>query len=167
MTIQVDGFEFDFTNARNVFVFDETDNSKATYHGLSHAMKAVDLVVELDSDYLFVEVKDFHDPEQYLESKSFDHLREVLKYKYRDTFIYRLAERKADKPVHYCCLLTLDNALISLMNKEMRKQLPCGTPISRWRLPVAAGCAVLNEERWNKNFPKWPVRRIAGGATHP
>lgn len=167
MTIQVDGFEFDFTNARNVFVFDEADSTKATFHGLSHAMKAVDLVVELENDYLFVEVKDFYSPDEYLEGKPFNHLREDLKYKYRDTFIYRLAEERTDKPVRYCCLLTLENALVSRMNKEMRKQLPCGIPISRWQMPVAAGCVVLNEERWNKNFPKWPVRRIAGGATHP
>ena len=47
MKIACDGFEFDFTDAVNVFVFDEKDKAKATYHGLSHAMKAVDLIVEL------------------------------------------------------------------------------------------------------------------------
>jgi len=47
MSIEVDGFEFDFTDAIDVFVFDEKDKTNPMYHGLSHAMKAVDLIVEL------------------------------------------------------------------------------------------------------------------------
>ena len=50
----VDGFELDFQDAVDVFVFDEKDKSLPTYHGLSHAMKAVDLIVELETAYLFV-----------------------------------------------------------------------------------------------------------------
>ncbi|MGB5157331.1 hypothetical protein [Desulfobacterium sp. N47] len=64
MKVNTDGFEFDFTDAIDAFVFDEKDNSKQTYHGLSHAMKAVDLIVELENEYLFVEVKDFHAPNE-------------------------------------------------------------------------------------------------------
>ena len=123
MRIEVGGFEFDFTDAIDVFVFDESDKSKPTYHGLSHAMKAVDLIVELDDAYLFVEVKDFYSPKDYQENKNFNHLRETLKGKYRDSWLYRWAEKKVDKPIHYLCLLTLENALVSRMNKEMQKQL--------------------------------------------
>ena len=54
MRIAVDGFELDFTDAIDVFVFDEADSTKPRYHGLSHAMKAVDLIVELETAYLFV-----------------------------------------------------------------------------------------------------------------
>ncbi len=38
MKIAVDGFEFDFQDAIDAFVFDEKDRSSPTYHGLSHAM---------------------------------------------------------------------------------------------------------------------------------
>ena len=162
MKIEVDGFEFNFTDAREVFIFDEKDEAKPTYHGLSHAMKAVDLIVELENEYLFVEVKDFHSPDDYqLKDGYFNHLRETLKYKYRDSFLYRWAEGKTDKAIHYLCLLTLENTLISRMNKELRKQLPPGKPIPRWQNKIANTCVVLNEERWNSNFPKWPVRRIS------
>ena len=159
MKVSTDGFEFDFTDAINAFVFDEKDKRLPTYHGLSHAMKAVDLVVELENEYLFVEVKDFHGPDDYQGKDHFNHLREVLKYKYRDSFLYRWAENKIDKPIYYLCLLTLDNALISRMNKEVRIQLPPGLPIDRWEKEIAQGASVLNEERWNKKFPKWPVSR--------
>jgi len=157
----VDGFEFEFKDAVDVFVFDEKNKDLPTYHGLSHAMKAVDLVVELETGYLFVEVKNFHAPDDYQDGDYFNHLREVLKYKYRDSFLYRWAEKKTDKPIDYLCLLTLDNALISRMNKEMRVQLPPGHAIERWKRAIANRCVVLNVERWNHNFPKWPVNRIA------
>lgn len=124
MRVSADGFEFDFTDAVDAFIFDEKDKHLPTYHGLSHAMKAVDIVVELENGYLFVEVKDFHNPNEYQDKNHFNHLTEVLKYKYRDSFLYRWAENKVEKPIYYLCLLTLDNALTSRMNKEIRIQLP-------------------------------------------
>ena len=45
MKIEADGFSFDFTNA--VDVFDEKDKNQSHYYGLSHAMKAVDIIIEL------------------------------------------------------------------------------------------------------------------------
>ncbi len=65
MKIEVDGFSFDFTDAIDAFIFDEKNKNKAHYHGLSQAMKAVDIIVELDNDYLFIEIKDFHAPDDY------------------------------------------------------------------------------------------------------
>ena len=159
MRMTVDGFDFDFMDAIDAFVFDEKDKNLPTYHGLSHAMKAVDIIVELENDYLFIEVKDFYSPDDYKNGDCFNHLRNVLKYKYRDTFLYRWAERKIDKPVRYICLLTLENALISRMNKEIRIQLPLSRPVERWERSIVDSCVVLNEERWNQNFPKWPVSR--------
>ena len=123
-------------------------------------MKAVDIIVELEETYLFIEVKNFHDPSSYHDSESFNYLRESLKYKYRDTYLYRLAEKKLDKPVRYLCLLTLENPLISRMNKEMRIQLPVGMPVARWKDTLVDTCSVLNVERWNHNFPKWPVQLL-------
>lgn len=159
MRMTVDGFDFDFMDAIDAFVFDEKDKNLPTYHGLSHAMKAVDIIVELENDYLFIEVKNFYSPDDYQSGDCFNHLRNVLKYKYRDTFLYRWAERKIDKPVRYICLLTLENALISRMNKEIRIQLPLSRPVERWERSIVDSCVVLNKERWNHNFPKWPVSR--------
>ena len=44
MRIIADGFAFDFTDALDVFIFDEKDKTRPTYHGLP--MKAVDLIAE-------------------------------------------------------------------------------------------------------------------------
>ena len=98
MKIVADGFVFDFTDARHVFVFDETDRTKATYHGVTR-MKAVDIIVELEHHYLFVEMKEMYDPERYTQER-------------------------------------MDNTY----------------------------CQVVNMERWNAAFPKWPVRRWVAGS---
>ncbi len=171
MKIEADGFSFDFTDALDVFVFDEKDKQRPYFHGLTHAMKAVDLIVELENGYLFVEMKDFHDPEAYdfrnattdnkQPQKEFNHLCQSLIQKYRDTWLYRWAEGKLDKPVHYVCLLTLENALISRLNKELRLRLPVGTAGPRWTQHIAASCAAVNLERWNQNFTAWPVESVA------
>ncbi len=178
MKIDADGFSFDFTDASNVFIFDEKDKSNPRYHGLSHAMQAVDLIVELENNYLFVEVKDFHAPDDYnfknaitedegkQRQEYFSHLRNVLKHKFRDSWLYRWAENKTEKPVRYLCLLTLDSALISVMNKELRKQIPVGIAGPRWTGELARACVVVNLDLWNNNFPKWPVSRTAVAAEH-
>ena len=45
----------DFTDALDVFVFDEKDKKKPTYHG--QPMKAVDMIAEFPEAYVFVEMK--------------------------------------------------------------------------------------------------------------
>lgn len=167
MKIDADGFSFDFTDALNVFVFDEKDKSKPTYHGLP--MKAVDIVVEFDKAYVFVEMKDLNDPSSYdtklfttdkeLEAKraGFNWLKNYLKYKYRDSYLFRHAEHKVDKPIHYICLLTFDNALNTIMRKALQKELPVGRASRRWNQEIVKSCQVVNVDKWNDNFPKWPV----------
>ena len=160
MIVECDGFEFDFTDALDVFIFDEKDKQKTNYHGLSHAMKAVDIVVELQDYYLFIEVKDFYEPESYTDPKFFSHLCEALKYKYRDSWIYRWCEHKTDKPIKYLCLLELENALLGRVSKELRKQIPVGKASPRWIEEICNDCNVLNFEIWNQRFTAWKVKRI-------
>ena len=90
MKISADGFEFDFTDALDAFIFDEADKTKSNFHGLSHAMLAVDIIVELDDAYLFIEIKSFYNPKTNEQIEpNFKEKKNDLKYKYRDTWIYR------------------------------------------------------------------------------
>ena len=174
MKIDADGFSFDFTDAINAFIFDEKDRSKPTFHG--QPMKAVDIVAEFSEAYVFVEMKDFHDPESYNQSLAIDGedaekrnanfkwLKNYLKYKYRDSYLFRHAEGKADKPIHYICLLTFDNSLNSRLQKSLKQELPVGKASRRWLQGIAESCQVLNVNAWNRNFPKWPVTHLAGNA---
>ena len=171
MKIEADGFAFDFTDALDVFVFDEKDKTKPTFHGLP--MKAVDIVAEFKDAYIFVEMKDFDNPDMYNEKKAVtdeeiienrDHckwLKNYLKYKYRDSYLFRHAEHKLDKPIHYICLLTLDNALNTSLQKVLARELPVGKPSKRWQSEIVASCQVLNVAKWNANFPKWPLSVVS------
>ncbi|HMY99645.1 MAG TPA: hypothetical protein PLU79_08335 [Burkholderiaceae bacterium] len=174
MKVRADGFEFEFPGALDAFIFDEKVKSHSRFHGLSHVMRAVDLVVELPSDTLFIEVKDFHAPDDYNFNAAVtddeqgqrrdrvNHLRDVLVHKFRDTWLYRWSERAAgtpDKPVRYLCVLSLDNGLLGAVRKELRQALPVGSAGPRWQRELATACEVLNLQRWNSVFPGWPLNR--------
>lgn len=168
--IATDGFEFRFSNAIEAYVFDEKDRSKPTFHGAP--MKGVDIIAEFDDAYIYVEIKDYDNPALYDVAKamndeesrdrqdSFKWLKGYLKYKFRDTHLYRYAEDKVDKPVHYICMLTFDNALNNRMLKALKQELPVGKKSRRWKQELAKSCQVVNFEKWNEVFPAWPVTRI-------
>ncbi|MFH0725174.1 MAG: hypothetical protein V2B19_02280 [Pseudomonadota bacterium] len=176
--VEADGFEFRFADALDAFVFDEKDNTKPTFHGAP--MKGVDIVAEFDEAYVYVELKDYDDQsifdvlgsatdeEKETRQKHFKWLKNYLKYKFRDSYLYRHAEQKVEKPIHYVCLITFDNALNSRMQKSLKQELPVGRASRRWVQALAKSCHVVNLDKWNENSPKWPVTRlaaaVAGGA---
>ena len=156
--VETDGFEFHFTDALDAFVFDEKDSTKPTFHGAP--MKGVDIVAEFANAYVYVEVKDYNDPSIYAQQNKFNWLKDYLKYKFRDSYLYRHAEHKVDKPVRYICLTTFDNALNSLMQKSLKLELPVGIVSPRWIQALALSCHVVNMDKWNEKFQKWPVTRV-------
>ena len=168
--VEADGFEFHFSDAIDAFVFDEKDKTKPTFHGVP--MKGVDIVAEFKHAYVYVELKDYDDPfiydtvkatteeERRTRQDSFNWLKNYLKYKFRDSYLYRHAEQKVDKPVHYVCLINFDNALNSRKQKALKQELPVGKASLRWVQAIATSCQVVNIEKWNENFPGWPVTRI-------
>jgi len=155
--------EFDFTGAINAFKFDEQDQSQATFHGLSHCMKAVDFVVEYADHYLFVEIKDPLNPARYGTPQDKNELIKNLVAKFRDTFLYRWAENKVDKPVRYQCLVELDNAQTLYLMNQIKNQMPTDKQPTRWQRPLAHLCAVANRATWNSTFPNIQVNRVKGG----
>lgn len=153
--------EFNFSDALDVIKFD--DDSR---HGLSHCMKAVDFVVELQEAYLFIEVKDPSHPSaiakdvRKFQNKAVDgRLQKDIVEKFRDSFLYRWAEEKLDKPVYFLSLITLEEALLKNFQDELHRRLPMNS--NRWAKQMALGCHVLNISSWNRSFPKWQVQRIS------
>ena len=169
--VTTDGFAFRFEDAMDAFVFDEKDPASPAFHGAP--MKAVDIVAEFEECYVYVELKDYEDPaadaiqsvadeeEKRERQNHFKWLKNYLKYKFRDSYLYRHAEGKVDKPIRYVCLINFDNALNSRMQKALKRELPVGKASRRWNRDLATSCQVVNLDKWNKNFPKWPVARLA------
>ena len=110
------------------------------------------------------DIKAFQDEEELKKKRNgFKWLKSYLKYKYRDSYLFRHAEDKVDKPIHYICLLTFENALNTALHKALRLELPVGRASSRWKRELVRSCQVVNLEKWNKHFPKWPVCRAEEG----
>ena len=137
-------------------------------------MKAVDFVVELPDHYLFVELKDPQHPRATPRSRTefarklrSGELDEDLKYKYRDSFLYEWASRRAEKPIDYRVLIaldTLDAAQLLTRTDALARSLPQRGPDGRpWPREIVRACGVFNLESWNRSLPDYPVNRVSTG----
>jgi hypothetical protein len=189
MIVVADEFEFDFQDAIDAFVFDQTDTKSPHFHGVS--MKGVDIIAEFPEKFVYIEVKEYSNPSSYNplrakkkttkshqlkkstkspQLKNFNWLKNYLRQKFRDTYLFRHAEQKVHKPIDYICLVTFDDALNSHLAKALQNELPVGLASPRWKASLAVSCQVLNLRSWNRNFQQWPVKRLppsntAGGTT--
>jgi hypothetical protein len=141
-------------------------------HGLSHCMKAVDFIVELDERILFIEFKDpDHPAAQPRDRNTFltkilsGGLDSDLKTKYRDSFLYEWASGRVTKPIYYLVLIgasSLSEAELLARTDALRRQLPALGPGDKpWKKPFVAGCGVMNIETWNEKLPQFPVSRLS------
>lgn len=145
--------------------FDDAD------HGLTHCMKAVDFIVELDDRFIFIEFKDPQHPnskntdgEKWMRRFLSGNLDEDFKLKYRDSFLYTWAMEQIEKPVYYYVLIafdTLTEAELLTRTDELKRKLPIEGPTGIWKRKIVHGCAVFNIETWNKMLPHIPLSRTA------
>ena len=156
-----------FDGAVRASKFDEP-----SIHGLSNCMKAVDFVVELEKNYLFIEFKDPQKPgvlardlQEFRKSFGSGVLDENLKYKYRDSFLYEWASNRANKPIDYLVLIALDSLdkpTLLHRTEALKKKLPILGPGSDdWSRPFVRNCMVFNLAAWNNHFPQFPVARVS------
>ena len=160
MTLQEGMFKFNFTDVKNVFKFDEDNRMLPAFHGLSHCMKAVDFIAEYTDHFVFIEIKNPPDPAYYSNEQDITDLVKNLVIKFRDTFIYRWAEKKLNKPVYYLCLIELDNTQTLNIMDQLKIQLPTEKMPVRWQRPLAKTCVVANLETWNRTFSNIQVTRV-------
>lgn len=159
MTLQTDGYEFDFPKAKALYKFDEPDDAQPYFHGVSHAMKAVDVMAELVDRYLFIEIKRYDSgfTDGHTADDAKNYLVNTLVTKFRDTFLYRYCEEKLDKPVVFICLIDkLDSAMLSALRKDISRKIPVGIPAilqerGRWKKPLLeeGKCFVVDAKQWN------------------
>lgn len=159
-TITTDGFTFDLPTAKDVYEFDCDDKFNAHYHGFKQ-MKAVDVMAEYDSEYLFIEVKDFYNPKTNNPTQPDPDLLNDLKYKYRDSYLYQLAHGKVDKPIYYICVLEhLDHAMMLHFSKCLGKVIPDRNNLpAGWKLPFLESAIVVSKSKWNQTLSRWGAVR--------
>ncbi|MBR8807140.1 hypothetical protein [Porphyromonas levii] len=157
-TLTTDGYRFDFPKAKQIIKFDGVE------HGFSHCMKAVDVVVELnDETTLFIEIKEERankNATNSLESKESKQAKrnfyDDLKYKHRDSYIYRYCEDALTPRCYYICLLDFDSALLMQSQRVLRTEaFPKKMPM-RWKKNYIEDVFVVNAETWaNSDLSKW------------
>ena len=168
MTIlQERGVRIEFPGALNGRKFDD-----GATHGLSHCMKAVDFIVELPDQILFVEVKDPPDPASLPPHVKADYVKCLLSgaedadfyYKYRDSFLYEWAADRTDKPIYYLVLVAFDRltaADLLARTDALKRKLPVSPAApADWKRSLVAGCSVFNLSAWNNFFPAYPAQRV-------
>jgi len=154
----------DIINAVSLRKFDDDT------HGLSHCMKAVDFIIELEKSVIFLEIKDPQSPhahpEKFIEDfTSYKLINDELKPKCRDSFIYEYSMNRVNKPIFYIALICLDTITepeLSAQADLLRKNLPVdGPPKQPWIRKFIETCAVLNIAAWRKTFPHYPIIRLS------
>lgn len=159
--------QIDVSNAADARKFDDP-----AVHGLTHCMKAVDFVFELDDRYLFIEFKDPQHPHarerdqnRFVRRFQTGQLDDDLKYKYRDSLLYEWALGRADKPIHYYVLVAADfltGAELTVRTDQLKRQLPLRGPGAMNRKQaIVEECLVFNLESWNRAFPNYQVSRLS------
>lgn len=138
-------------------------------HRLSHCMKAVDWIVELQDLIYFIEVKDLDSKDARAHSAKDRFLQELEKgkrdsdfiRKFRDSFLHEWASGKIERPIIYIVVIAcsaLDRAMLLNRKDALRRNLPADLPAG-WKRPLAKDCWVFNIETWNDRFPKFPLAR--------
>lgn len=138
-------------------------------HGLTaYDMKAVDFIIEFSDYYVFLEIKDPDAPDtrsrnkqDFINEFKSDTLKTILSKKYRDSFIYRWAQNKVDKPIHYyvlVCLNSLTEVDYNVLTDKLKKFLPQEYN-KAWQRRLADKCVVVPLKVWNAEFPNCKIRR--------
>ncbi|MEO5349261.1 MAG: hypothetical protein H7836_06420 [Magnetococcus sp. YQC-3] len=143
----------------------------AASHGLSHCMKAVDFIVDMDDRIYFIEFKDPDNPKahhkervKFVEKCLIGKIDSDLQTKYRDSWLYEFAEGRAKKPIFYLVLIAasaLSKTELLVRTEALQRQIPVTGPGDRpWKKPFVAGCAVMNLAAWNDALPHLPASRV-------
>ena len=132
------------------------------------SMSVVDFIVDYPTFDLFIEVKDPDDPNSthvadFAKKLKNGKLLTSLARKYRDSWIYRWAEGRGDKPTKYAVLLqfgALDHAQMIRLADQLGTQLPKRCASTRTR-EFVDHVAFFTMTEWNRFGRYGQVERIS------
>jgi hypothetical protein len=142
-------------------------------------MNFVDLVIQQDSHTYLVEIKDFSNNNvptsrrEAVRESDFKKLRtkefiyDELVPKVRGAFTFLHLMERDSKPFKYIILLGLDQFegrynLMQLQTfKDRLKARISKETDQNWKRQYVDDCMVFNIDKWNAQFPDWPVTRLS------
>jgi hypothetical protein len=169
---------FDFSNAVAAKKFDPIDRKG------SECISAIDFIVELSDNLLFIEVKDpshpkakAKDKKKFLEklqrsiqdNKQNKNIKESLAKELarncRDAFYYEYVGGRVTKPIIFIAIIELPPTSFNVMSPaddELRKCLFVHEiQESSNHNKVVKECKIMSLATWNSNFSKFPATRIS------
>ncbi|CAK0772252.1 transposase [Azospirillaceae bacterium] len=142
------------------------DNSET--HGLSHCMKAVDIIIEAKDATIFMEFK-YPDNPGAEEKRRDDYINNFLSgsidrnliLKCRDTLLYEIFSGKFEMPIYYIVLIEgkgLEPKHLLRRTDSLKKNIPLLGPYgNKWKKTLIQECCVMNVAQWNKKYPNYPI----------
>lgn len=134
-------------------------------------MQLIDFLIDLDSEMLLVEVKDFCHHKSPPENQQRDSdkiknndLMAELVPKIRDSYTFLHLMKRDKKDFIYVVLLGVSPKIEipQLMNFKDRllQKIRCEAQ-EEWKRKYIRDCVVLSVEQWNNKFSQWPIRRLS------
>jgi hypothetical protein len=168
--LQEGELQFEFRGAIAGMQFDADTGDGA--HGLSHCLSAVDFVVEYPDYFLFVEVKDpdarrARDAARtaFATELLTDEFAQKMGRKYRDSALYRWAERRTNKPFRFVVVVQLKQLTAPhflTLTDALRRAVPASGPRNgRWKRPIVESVAVMDVSTWNRVGEYGSITRVA------
>lgn len=161
--VVTDDLIFSFERVQNAYKFDDNDKASPHLHGVS-VLKAVDILVETRDALFLIEAKDYrkalseynsHHGHKTAEEIVIE-LKNTLKLKARDSYLYIHAEQNPRKSIHFVCLLIdLDPVYLSELQKYLKRELPVGRSGPRWKKSLFDAVHVLGAKEFREVFPDW------------
>ena len=146
MTFTKGRYELDFDTATGATVL----GAEATK---DHSdLLLVDVVVEYDDRYLFVQILEPDGPDAPARFRA-DSLCDTLARMYRDSMFFHSFGDRQPKRVEYAVLYTVtgvDGILVSVVQDELKRRIPLSHPV--WNADSAASCSVMTPGQWKKRY---------------
>lgn len=156
MIVTESNITFDFTKAPDFITAFKFDCPSV--HGFT-ALKAVDIIAEFAKYYVFIEVKNFCNPQTSQATSPKKELLDDLRNKYIDTWVYRTLSEKIEKAIHYVCVLeNLSPQELLKLDENLQRRLPKEAPKHEeaWGdNRLIASTAVVDKDIWNRQFAHW------------
>ena len=156
MRLTAEEYIFDFPDALSLVKFDGES------HGMTHCMKAVDVVAEFENVRLYIEVKSYEANSKWLKkgvgTSNDRELMDSLTYKYRDSYLYHLCKhQKKDKKSIFVFLTDWTNTpIINGLTNRLQERFPrYGTnPEWKgiWKETFIDAVTVVNPSIWSNNI---------------
>jgi hypothetical protein len=139
-------------------------------------LKAVDFIIETDSHYLFLELKDANHPRatQQAQDDFFEKYRSKqlvfdLSQKLKDTVLYRWAcNQLYNKPVKYIVILEfhrIDDAMRGPLGDSIKGSLPLLLEEEACvQKQIISSFELLDLQRWNRFYAQYPAIRLSAAA---